>query len=149
MHSLKLVFVSLILTCLRLYVCPWSKFNERKSLPWLTYIIRARLWKPLKWTISLFWWREINLRLTVTMDFNGSMLVNKIIIYRKGPSKFTKWAKTKLWSGSELAGINRRDYGIERKFLVGIAGLRIPIRDPHLGQKYNRFHRHPWDTVAY
>ena len=35
MHSLTLLFVSLILTCLYLYVCPWSNFNGRKSLPCL------------------------------------------------------------------------------------------------------------------
>ena len=33
----------------------------------------------------------MNLRLTVTIDFNGSMLVEKIITYRKGPPKFRKW----------------------------------------------------------
>ena len=62
----SLLFVSLVLTCLYIYVCPWSKFNERKSLPWLMYVIRARLWKLPKWTISSFWWKEINSRPTVT-----------------------------------------------------------------------------------
>ena len=28
---------------------------------------------------------------TVTIDFNGSMLVEKIITHRKGPLKFRKW----------------------------------------------------------
>ena len=40
MHLLKFLFVSLILTCLYLYVCPWSKFNERKSLPWLALFVQ-------------------------------------------------------------------------------------------------------------
>ena len=97
MHLLKLLFVSLILTCLYPYVWPWSKFNERKSLPRLAYVIRAKLWKLLKWTISSFWWKEINSRLTVTIDVNGSMLAKKIITHQKGPSKFRKWAKTKLY----------------------------------------------------
>ena len=41
--------------------------------------------------------KKINSRLTVTIDFNGSMLVKKVIIYGKGLSKFRKWAKTKLY----------------------------------------------------
>ena len=53
-----LLFVSLKLTCLYIHVCPWSKFNKRKSLPWLAYVIRARLWKLLTWTISSFWWKR-------------------------------------------------------------------------------------------
>ena len=51
----------------------------------------------LKWTISLLWWREINLRLTVTIDFNGSMQVEKIISHRKCLTIFRKWTKTKLY----------------------------------------------------
>ena len=39
----EMLFVSLILTCLYQYDCPWSKSNERKSLPWLAYVIRAEL----------------------------------------------------------------------------------------------------------
>ena len=108
MHLLKLLFVSLILIYLYLYVCPWSKFNERRSLPWPACVIRARIWKLLKRRISSFWWKEINSRLTVTIDFNGSMLVNKIITHRIG--------NRLRQSGSGLAGINLRDYGIERKF---------------------------------
>ena len=78
---------------------------------WLVYVIREKLWKLLKWTVS-FGWKKINLRLTVSKDFNGSMLVEKIIAHRKGPFKLRKWTKNKnLWSGSGLAGINRRDYG--------------------------------------
>ena len=84
-------FISLIRTCLYLYVCPWSKFNERKSSSWLTYVIPARFWKLLTWTISSFWWKEITLRLTVTIDFNGSMLVKKTITHRKGPSNVSLW----------------------------------------------------------
>ena len=53
-----LLFVSLKLTCLYIHGCPWSKFNKRKSLPWLAYVIRARLWKLLTWTISSFWWKR-------------------------------------------------------------------------------------------
>ena len=123
MHLLKLLFVSLILTRLYLYVCPWSKCNERKSFPWLTCVIRAKLWKVLKWTISSFWWKEINSRLTLTTDFNGSMLVKKILTHRKGPSKFKKWAKTKQ-TGSGLALINHRDYGIKRKVKSGLLDWR-------------------------
>ena len=40
--------------------------------------------------------KKINSRLTVTIDFNGSMLVKEVIIHGKGLSKFRKWAKTKL-----------------------------------------------------
>ena len=106
MNLLTLLFVSLILTCLYLYAYPWSK-----SLPWPMYVIREKLWKLLKWTVS-FGWKKINLRLTVSKDFNRSMLVEKIITHRKGPFKLRKWTKNKnLWSGSGLAGINRRDYG--------------------------------------
>ena len=43
--------------CLYLYVCPWSKFDERKSLPWLAYVIPARRCKLLIWMISSFWWK--------------------------------------------------------------------------------------------
>ena len=39
----EMLFVSLILTCLYQYDCPWSKSNERKSLPWLAYVIRVEL----------------------------------------------------------------------------------------------------------
>ena len=93
---------------------------------WLVYVIREKLWKLLKWTVS-FGWKKINLRLTVSKDFNGSMLVEKIIAHRKGPFKLRKWTKNKnLWSGSGLAGINRRDYGT----LVGIVRLKNPIGDP-------------------
>ena len=53
MHLLKLLFVSLMLTCLCYYVFPRPKFNGRKSLPWLANVIRAKLWKLLKWTISM------------------------------------------------------------------------------------------------
>ena len=89
----------------------FSQVNGRKSLPWLIYVIREKLWKLLKWTIS-FGWKKINLRLTVSKDFNVSMLVEKIITHRKGLFKLRKWTKNKnLWSGSGLAGINRRDYG--------------------------------------
>ena len=31
--------------------------------------------------------------LTVTIDFNGSTLVEKSISYRKGPPKFRKWLR--------------------------------------------------------
>ena len=41
--------------------------------------------------------KKITLRLTVIIDFNGSMLVKKTITHRKGPSKFRKWAKIKLY----------------------------------------------------
>ena len=35
-----------------------------------------------------------------------------------------------VWSGSGLASVNWRDYGIEKKnFSVGIAGLKIAIGD--------------------
>ena len=93
-YSLHLVFVSLILTYLYPYVFLWSKFNERKSLPWLACVVRAEL---LKWTISSSWWKEINSCLTMTIDLNESMLIKKIITHRKGHSKFGKWAKTKLY----------------------------------------------------
>ena len=53
--------------------------------------------------------KEINLRLTATIDFNGSMLVEKIITQREGPPKFRKWIKTELCD---------RD-GIEKKFYSG------------------------------
>ena len=33
----------------------------------------------------------MKLRLTVTTDLNGSLLVEEIITYRKGPPKFRKW----------------------------------------------------------
>ena len=41
--------------------------------------------------------KKINSRLTVTIDFNGSVLVKKVIIHGKGLSKFRKWAKKKLY----------------------------------------------------
>ena len=41
--------------------------------------------------------KKITLRLTVIIDFNGSMLVKKTITHRKGPSKFRKWAEIKLY----------------------------------------------------
>ena len=53
MHLLTLLFVSLV-TCLYYYVLPRPKFNGRKSLPWLPYVICAKLWKLLKWTISMW-----------------------------------------------------------------------------------------------
>ena len=85
MHFLTFLFVSLILTCLNLYVCPWSELNGRKALPWLACDTRAKLLKLRKWTISSFWWKEINLRLTATVDFNGLTLVEQIITYWIGP----------------------------------------------------------------
>ena len=54
-------------------------------------------------------------RLTVTIDFNGSMLVKKTITHRKGPSKEMGLDKI-VRSGSGLAGIDRRDYGFDKKF---------------------------------
>ena len=86
------------------YVFPGSKLNGWKSLWWLAYVIRAKLWKLLEWTISLGW-ENINLRLTVTKDSNGSMLDG---IKQKSMTRI-----------SRLAGINRRDYGIEIKLKSG------------------------------
>ena len=53
MHLLILLFVSLV-TCLYYYVLPRPKFNGRKSLAWLAYVICAKLWKLLKWTIWMW-----------------------------------------------------------------------------------------------
>ena len=70
---------------------PWSNFNGRKSLPWLQRSLeRTILWKLLKWMISSFWRKEINLHLTVTINFNRSMQVEKIITHRNGPVRVTK-----------------------------------------------------------
>ena len=71
--------------------------------------------------------KKINSSLTVTIDFNGSMLVKKIIIHQKGRSKFRKWAKTKLYNRDrdwpvQTVGITRvrenfiRDRGIEEPY---------------------------------
>ena len=67
-------------------------------------------------------------RLTVTIDFNGSMLVKKTITHRKGPSKEMGLDKI-VRSRSGLAGIDRRDYGFDKNIFVGIAGLKNPIGD--------------------
>ena len=40
--------------------------------------------------------KEINLRLMVTEDFNASMLVEKIITYRRGPLAFRKSTRKTL-----------------------------------------------------
>ena len=89
----------------------WSKLKRKEIVTGLMYVIREKLWKLLKWTVS-FGWKKINLRLTVSKDFNGSMLVEKIITHRKGPLKLSEWTKNKtLRPGSGLAGINRLDYG--------------------------------------
>ena len=40
--------------------------------------------------------KEINVRLMVTKDFNASMLVEKIITYRRGPLTFGKWTRKTL-----------------------------------------------------
>ena len=37
-------------------------------------------------TISSFWWKEINLRLTVSKDFNGLLLVEEFFSHRKALS---------------------------------------------------------------
>ena len=50
MHLWKLLFVSLILTCLCWYVILWSTFNGRKSLPWLAYVICVKRCKLLKFS---------------------------------------------------------------------------------------------------
>ena len=63
--SVTLIFYALVeivirffdTDCLYLYVCPWLNFDERKSLPWLAYVIPARRCKLLIWTISSFWWK--------------------------------------------------------------------------------------------
>ena len=100
MHLLTLLFVSLILT--GLYQCsfPWSKLNKRKSWQWLVYLIRVKPWKLLKWTVASFWWK--NLRLTVSKDFNGSILIEKIITDRNDPFNDCKYMKIiYMWTAVE------------------------------------------------
>ena len=65
----------------------------------------------------------------MTIDFNGSMLVKKTITHRKGPSKEMGLDKI-VRSRSGLTGMDRRDYGFDKKIFVGIAGLKNPIGDP-------------------
>ena len=68
-----------LLICLSLIKVKWKEVITMK-----VYVIRAKLWKLLKWTI-LLGWKEINLCLTVGKDFNGSMLDEKTITHWKGP----------------------------------------------------------------
>ena len=60
-------------------------------------------------------------KLTVTIDFKGSTLVEKIITYRIGPLTLNG-LRQHFMIGIGIGSINRRDCGIERKVLVGIAG---------------------------
>ena len=125
-HFLTFLFVSLILTCLNLYVCPWSELNGRKALPWLACDTRAKLLKLRKLTISSFWWKEINLRLTVTVDFNRSTLVEQIITYWIGPLTLNGLRQHLMIEISQYKPSEPRNW----KILVGITGLKNLIRDP-------------------
>ena len=83
MHLLTILFVSLILTCLYLYVYPRSKL-ERKEIVSVTGVSYS--WKTLKTSkMNGIVWRELNLRLAVSKDINRSVLVEKIITHRKRP----------------------------------------------------------------
>ena len=63
----------------------------------------------------------------MTIDFNGSMLVKKIITDWKGPSRFRKWAKTKLYDRD-------RDWPVST---IGITGLRENFsRDRGIEESY-------------
>ena len=65
----------------------------------------------------------------MTIDFNGSMLVKKIITDWKGPSRFRKWAKTKLYDRD-------RDWPVST---IGITGLRENFsRDRGIEETYWR-----------
>ena len=117
---------TLILTCLYEYFSPRSKLNGRKSLTLLTYDNRVKL---LKWTISSFWWKQTNLRLTVTVDFNGSTLVEKIIAYRIGPLTLNG-LKQHFMIGIGISRYKPSGLRDWKKILVGIAGLKNPVGDP-------------------
>ena len=68
-----------------------------------------------------------HLYLIVTIDFNGSMLVKKIITDWKGPSRFRKWAKTKLYDRD-------RDWPVST---IGITELRENFsRDRDIEESY-------------
>ena len=83
MHLLTILFVSLILTCLYLYVYQRSKL-ERKEIVSVTGVSYS--WKTLKTSKMIgIVWRELNLRLAVSKDINRSVLVEKIITHRKRP----------------------------------------------------------------
>ena len=102
-------------------------------MPRLAYFIRVKLWQLLKWAISSFWWKEINFCLTVAKDFNGSMLVEKIITYRKGPLTFGKWAR-KAFFRSGLAVQTVRITGLRENF----------SRDRGIEEPYWRLSRKHW-----
>ena len=64
----------------------------------IAYVIRAiplKLLNLINYIIILV--KRDNLRLRVTIDFNRSMVVEKIITHRKGPPRLRKWTRDKLW----------------------------------------------------
>ena len=122
MHMLTFLFVSLILTCLYLYVYPRSKL-ERKEIVSVTGVSYS--WKTLKTSkMNGIVWRELNLRLAVSKDINRSVLVEKIITHRRRPFQ-----------------VERMDE--EQKFMIGIrigrykpSGLRDLSRDRATKEPY-------------
>ena len=66
----------------------------------ITYVIRAiplKLLNLINYIIILV--KRDNLRLRVTIDFNRSMVVEKIITHRKSPRRLRKWTRENFGVG--------------------------------------------------